>query len=202
MTYENIVEKLKKTLGKGSTAYADHYAIQVNVTGEGEGILYIELEGGKVIVEPYDYWDNHAVLTSTGETLFDITDKKYTFKEAFENEKVFISGDFDAITRLDEIKFKKLPSKAVKDAAAKAAEDVKETTAKETKKTKAAASKETKKVKESAAKEAKKIKETAAKEAKKIKEAAKEDVKEVKESASKEVKKVKEKAASKKTKAK
>ena len=44
MTYEKIVEKVKKALSKvDASGVKGHLAVQVDVYGEGEGAFYIEV---------------------------------------------------------------------------------------------------------------------------------------------------------------
>ena len=49
MTYEELVEKARNTYGKADAGkIKEHVAIQFNVTGEAEGIFYLEIADGKV----------------------------------------------------------------------------------------------------------------------------------------------------------
>ena len=58
MKYEEIVAKVKKAYAKADTSKVDgHLAVQVDVTGEGEGAFYIEVADGKITVAPFEYYD-------------------------------------------------------------------------------------------------------------------------------------------------
>ena len=73
MTYEEIVAKAKKEFGSADVSnYEGHLALQINVTGEGEGIFYAEINEGRLFIEPYDYKDNDAVLTADGNDIISI----------------------------------------------------------------------------------------------------------------------------------
>ena len=55
MTYEEIFSKAKELLTSGSTeGFNGDFAVQINITGEGEGIFYIAFKNGALAVEPYD----------------------------------------------------------------------------------------------------------------------------------------------------
>ena len=58
MTYEELVKKLKSNFeGMDAGKIKEHLAIQFNVAGEAEGALYMEIRDGKVMIEPYEYYD-------------------------------------------------------------------------------------------------------------------------------------------------
>lgn len=70
MTFEEMFQQAKSALTKASAAkVTEHIAVQFNVTGEGEGIFYAEINDGVLAVEPYDYWDNDVVLTADSAVL-------------------------------------------------------------------------------------------------------------------------------------
>lgn len=65
MTFQEMFENAKKALLKAKKIdAAEHIAVQVNVTGEGSGIFYVEAADGKLNVEPYTYDDKDAVMTA------------------------------------------------------------------------------------------------------------------------------------------
>ena len=100
MTYEKIVENVKKALSKvDATGVNGHLAVQVDIYGEGEGAFYIEVKDGKVNVEPYDYHDNWATVTVAPTNLFKILDGKMDAVAAYTSGKVEISGDVDTVLR-------------------------------------------------------------------------------------------------------
>ncbi|MGN1403338.1 MAG: hypothetical protein ACI4XB_03345 [Ruminococcus sp.] len=70
MTFEEMFQQAKSALTKASAAkVTEHIAVQFNVTGEGEGIFYAEINNGLLAVEPYDYRDNDAILTADSAAL-------------------------------------------------------------------------------------------------------------------------------------
>ena len=104
MTYEKIVEKVKKALAKvDASAVKGHLAVQVDVYGEGEGAFYIEVKDGKVDVQPYEYFDHDLRIRCTGEEIIAIAEgkKKILDEGAAENiealRNVSRLGDFDLV---------------------------------------------------------------------------------------------------------
>ena len=83
MTYEQIVEKVKKVLEKvDASGVKGHLAVQVDVYGEGEGAFYIEVKDGKVDVQPYEYFDHDLRIRCTaGEIISIVEGKKKIIEE-------------------------------------------------------------------------------------------------------------------------
>ena len=83
MTYEQIVEKVKKALKKvDASGVKGHLAVQVDVYGEGEGAFYIEVKEGKVDVQPYEYFDHDLRIRCTaGEIISIVEGKKKIIEE-------------------------------------------------------------------------------------------------------------------------
>ncbi|MBQ9518783.1 MAG: SCP2 sterol-binding domain-containing protein [Firmicutes bacterium] len=59
MTYEEMFAKASERLCKAKVKGVDeHIAVQFNVSGDGCGSFYAEINEGKINVQPYDYNDN------------------------------------------------------------------------------------------------------------------------------------------------
>lgn len=113
MTYEKIVEKVKKALAKvDASGVKGHLAVQVDVYGEGEGAFYIEVKDGKVDVQPYEYFDHDLRIRCTGEEIIAIAEgkKKILEEVAAENIEALRNlgrlGDFDLVFMGRQIKNK------------------------------------------------------------------------------------------------
>ena len=94
MTYEDIVYMVRRTFENADARRVlEHVAIQVNVTGEGEGIFYVEVAERHVCVEPYDYYDRDCLLIIPGEAIMDLCEKKVSLKKSIESGVVQFYGD-------------------------------------------------------------------------------------------------------------
>ena len=147
MTYEKIVEKVKKALAKvDASGVKGHLAVQVDVYGEGEGAFYIEVKDGKVDVQPYEYFDHDLRIRCTGEEIIAIAEgkKKVIEEVAAENVEALRNvsrlEDFDLVFVGKQIKNKAAKktkvSIPVEKAEKKAVKTEKKVTKKETKKDK------------------------------------------------------------------
>ena len=73
MTFEAVFAKVKELLsGADVSGIGEHLAYQFNITGEAQGIFYVEVKDGLLHVEPYSYNDRDAAFTCSAETLFKI----------------------------------------------------------------------------------------------------------------------------------
>lgn len=125
MTYEEVVHCVRDAYENADAREIyEHIAVQVNVTGEGEGAFYIEVAGRAVCVEPYDYYDRDGLLTASSETIADIAKGKLTFREAIDKGLLKVEGNMDKLTKLAKIKpevpHKKRAAKAEPKSAVKA----------------------------------------------------------------------------------
>lgn len=103
MTYEQIVEEMRKLIAKKDVSKVkEHLAYQFNITGEGEGIFYLEVEGGRAHVEPYEYYDRHAIFVCEADVLFDIINGELDPIKAFEMKKLEVGGDLTKALKLKE----------------------------------------------------------------------------------------------------
>lgn len=107
MTYEQIVAMMQTYYANAdATKIARHYAVQVNVIGEGEGAFYIEVNDGKVNVQPYDYVDRNASINVTAETLTAIIAENVKYSEAVHDAQMTIDGDEQVAAVLDSIRLR------------------------------------------------------------------------------------------------
>ena len=159
MKYEEIVAKVKKAYAKADTALVDeHLAVQVDVTGEGEGAFYIEVADGKINVEPWEYLDHDFKIQCTAEEIIAIAEGKKKLGAEVESGNVYISRNFDKVAVFDLIVAKKSAKKA---AAPKAEKKTAEKKVAKKDTAAAAAKKEAEKAAKAAAKPAKAVKKAA-----------------------------------------
>ena len=63
MTFNELVDKVRKLAGAADVSGQDFLAVQVNITGKESGVFYVEVKDGKVNVEPYEYNDRNCAVT-------------------------------------------------------------------------------------------------------------------------------------------
>lgn len=132
MTYQELVKKLETAYAKAdASAITDHVAVQFNVTGEGEGALYLEVADGKIDIQPYEYYDRDAIVTTNASALVDIATGKLNISEAYNRGILYVDGDLHKASLLEKIVLRKAAEKKApaKKAPAKKA-PAKKTTAK------------------------------------------------------------------------
>jgi putative sterol carrier protein len=128
MTYEELIKKVKAAYAKAdASAVTEHVAVQFNVTGEGEGALYLEVTDGKIDIQPFEYYDRHAIVTTNAKALVDIATGKINITEAYNKGILYVDGDLGKASLLEKI----VPKKS----AAKKTTEKKTTAKKTTKKT-------------------------------------------------------------------
>jgi putative sterol carrier protein len=129
MSFQDTFEEIKKSLSTVDAAQIKHeFAVQVNMSGEGEGIFYIAYKGGNLDVQPYDYKDRDAVMYAEDKILSNVSKGKITFAEALDGGKISMDGDVNfALESLfnqvfEKIEARKAAIKAKKEANAAKAE--------------------------------------------------------------------------------
>ncbi len=105
MTYEQVVSKVKSKFTKVDASSIDGVvALQINLEGKNvNGIFYIEVKDHRVNVEPYEYYDRHAIVTANPTNLLKLVEGKLDPIEAYTKGKVAIDGDAGAVLRVIEL---------------------------------------------------------------------------------------------------
>ncbi len=105
MTYEDVVYSAREAFENADARHIfEHIAVQVNMTGEGSGIFYIEVAERAVCVEPYDYYDRDALVTLSSDTVMALTRGELKLKEAMDRGLIRIEGNMDKIRLLSTVK--------------------------------------------------------------------------------------------------
>ena len=101
MKYADFFSVFKgRFMGTDVSGITEHLAYQFNITGEAEGIFYIEVKDGKLYVEPYEYYDRDAVFTCSEDTLRKIADGKLDPILAVTLRKLKVEGNIDKALKL------------------------------------------------------------------------------------------------------
>lgn len=119
MTYEELVEQVQEAYKDADASKVkEHLAIQFNVVGEAAGAFYLEVADGKVNVQPYEYYDRDALVTTKAAVLEEIAAGKLDVVKAFLTGKIKVEGNVGKAALLKEIPVKSL-EKAEKSAKGK-----------------------------------------------------------------------------------
>jgi len=105
MTYDEFFAKVKKQFMETADVsnIKEHLAYQFNITGEAEGIFYVEVKDGALFVEPYEYYDRDAAFIASADTLMKIAEGKLDPVLAFTMHKLKVEGSIDKALKLKEI---------------------------------------------------------------------------------------------------
>ncbi|MCM1487643.1 MAG: SCP2 sterol-binding domain-containing protein [Firmicutes bacterium] len=96
MTYQEIVAEVKELCaGAELKQYTKHLAVEVAITGEGEGVFYIEAKDGRINVEPYTYNDRDVRLTASAKNFLAIAKGELDPVKAFMTGKLKVDGSID-----------------------------------------------------------------------------------------------------------
>lgn len=112
MTYAEFFSKIRgEFLGADVSDITEHLAYQFQITGEAEGIFYVEVKDGQLHVEPYEYFDRDVIFTGSADTLMKIADGKMDPVLAFTLQKLKVEGNMEKALRLKELIDKKRGAK-------------------------------------------------------------------------------------------
>ena len=104
MTYADFFAKVKELLGGADVSdIREHLAYQFNITGEAEGIFYVEVKDGTIHVEPYEYYDRDVIFTCRAETLQKIAEGKLDPILAVTLQKLKVEGSIEKALKLKDI---------------------------------------------------------------------------------------------------
>lgn len=96
MRYSEYFASVKaRFMGMDVSDIKEHLAYQINVTGEGSGVFYVEIKEGTLYIEPYEYYDRDAMFTASAEVFDEIFDGKLDPAEACDLEKLKVEGNLD-----------------------------------------------------------------------------------------------------------
>ena len=93
MTFDALLEKVRKIAEKADVSDNDFLAVQVNITGKEEGVFYVEVKDHKISVEPYEYNDRNCAVTMKLADFNKLIDGKLDPILAFTTGKLKVDGD-------------------------------------------------------------------------------------------------------------
>lgn len=118
MTFHEKFDEIKKLTGK-RVKLEREFAIQINMTdSDCGGAFYAAFKDGVFSVEPYDYHDHDAMITTESYVIEGLLKGEITPEDAFSTGKAYVEGDMDAVREL----LKKCKKKTARKPAAKKTE--------------------------------------------------------------------------------
>lgn len=98
MTYDELVTKVREETKNARVSKAvGHVAFQFNVRGEGEGAFYIEIDDGRIMVEPYEYYDRDVLIETTAEVIIQMLEGGLLPRIAYANDQLNAYGNLDQL---------------------------------------------------------------------------------------------------------
>ncbi len=95
----NFSEIKEKFVNADVSDIHEHLAFQFNITGEGSGIFYVEVNDGKLRIEPYEYFDRDAIFICSADVLRKISEGEMDPVVAFTLQKLKVEGSIDKALR-------------------------------------------------------------------------------------------------------
>ncbi len=96
MTYQEVVEKFRSQFKDADvSSIKGHLAYQFNIIGDGAGAFYVEVNDGKLSIEPYEYYDRDVLFTCKADVLFKIISGKTDPVIAFTLGKLKVEGSIE-----------------------------------------------------------------------------------------------------------
>lgn len=94
MTFEQAFLKVKEKFVNADASAVSDFAVQVTFTDEDcGGTFYAEVKNGKLSVEPYNYYDNDAVLNISKTALLSVLGGRMSLEKAIANGDAYVQGD-------------------------------------------------------------------------------------------------------------
>lgn len=98
MNYEELVTNVKEAVKKAKVSKTvGHVAFQFNVEGEAEGAFYLEIDNGKINVEPYEYYDRDAIIVTSADVIMQMIEGKLQPRVAYTKELLKVHGDVELL---------------------------------------------------------------------------------------------------------
>ncbi len=93
MNFEDVLQKAREMAAAADISGVDFMAVQINITGEGSGVFYVEVKDGRISVEPYEYYDRQCALTISDDDFAAFASGKLDPIEAYDDGRLVVDGD-------------------------------------------------------------------------------------------------------------
>ena len=113
MKFENLLKKVRKMASKADVSGTGFLAVQVNVTGDDQGVFYVEVKDHNISVEPYEYHDRNCAVTMSMDDFNKLLDGKLDPVAAFTAGKHKVEGDMGKALEFSKLLKQKDPADAL-----------------------------------------------------------------------------------------
>ncbi|MCR4792537.1 MAG: SCP2 sterol-binding domain-containing protein [Lachnospiraceae bacterium] len=93
MTFDEVVNKVRKLASEVDASDKGFLAVQINITGKDSGVFYVEVKDHRINVEPYEYYDRNCAITINMTNFNKLIDGKLDPILAFTTGKLKVEGD-------------------------------------------------------------------------------------------------------------
>ncbi len=101
MRYEELVQAVKDSVKSAKVSKTvGHIAFQFNVEGEAEGAFYLEIDNGKINVEPYEYYDRNVIIVTSAEVIMQMIAGSINARGAYANGMLRAYGEVEQLELL------------------------------------------------------------------------------------------------------
>lgn len=100
MRYEELVATVAGAMKRAKVSRQVDVAFQFNVRGEGEGAFYLEIDRGKINVEPYEYYDRDIIIETTADVILQMLEGRLHPRAAYTNGQMQVYGDISQLELL------------------------------------------------------------------------------------------------------
>ena len=104
MTFQEFFQQVKDRFqGADISQVSDPTRIQINITGQAAGTFYVEIKGGNLAIEPYEYHDRDVEITISVENFLKLVNGKLDPVAAFTFGKLKAQGDLGKALELKKL---------------------------------------------------------------------------------------------------
>ena len=100
MSYEELVTTVANAMKRAKASRQVHVAFQFNVRGEAEGAFYLEIDGGKINVEPCEYYDRDIIIETSADIIMQMLEGRLQPRAAYTNGQMKVVGDIRQLALL------------------------------------------------------------------------------------------------------
>ena len=100
ITYDSVVGALGKKYSGKEVKLLDSLTAQIHLTGEAEGIFYLEIVDGVMNIMPFDYVNADLNINIDCESCMKLLDGKLDYCEAVYSGKIVVYGDLGKMLAL------------------------------------------------------------------------------------------------------